>query len=91
MQAPSDDMHSQSFEDTPESEPAFFPRYTDEELLSMYEDLLEIPLAQQPVEVAKRSAEDRDTQAMIEVRERVRVHERLLNFKKMESSTLQTL
>lgn len=70
MQAPSDDMHSQSFEDTPESEPAFFPRYTDEELLSMYEDLLEIPLAQQPVEVAKRSAEDRDTQAMIEVRER---------------------
>ncbi|KAG1844581.1 hypothetical protein C8R48DRAFT_780234 [Suillus tomentosus] len=76
MQAPSDVMHSQSFEDTPESEPAFFPCYTDEELLSMYEDLLEIPLAQQPVEVAKRCEEDRDTQAMIEVRERVRVHMR---------------
>ncbi|KAG1807843.1 uncharacterized protein BJ212DRAFT_1385770 [Suillus subaureus] len=75
-QVPLDVLHSQSLEATPGSEAALFPRYTDEELLSMYEDLLEIPLAQQPVEVVKPSEEDRDTQAMIEVRQRVHVYMR---------------
>jgi hypothetical protein len=37
----------------------------------MYEDLLEIPLTQQPVEVMKPSEEGRDMQAMIELRQRV--------------------
>jgi hypothetical protein len=37
----------------------------------MYKGLQEIPLAQQPVEVAKSSEEGEDTQDMIEVRQRV--------------------
>ncbi|KAG1733492.1 hypothetical protein EDB19DRAFT_1730423 [Suillus lakei] len=72
IQVPLDIMDSQSRQPTG-SEVALSPRYTDEELFSMYENLLEIPLAQQPVEVTKPAEEDRDTQAMIELRQRVRV------------------
>jgi hypothetical protein len=43
----------------------------------MYEDLLEIPLTQQPVEVTKSSEEGKDTQAMIEVRQQVCAYVRL--------------
>ncbi|KAG2159072.1 uncharacterized protein EDB93DRAFT_442115 [Suillus bovinus] len=50
--------------------------YTDEELSSMYEDLLEIPRTQKCVEVRKLSEEDRDTPAIIEVRERVQIYVR---------------
>ncbi|KAG2068355.1 hypothetical protein BDR04DRAFT_1158025 [Suillus decipiens] len=69
IRVPSDVLDSQSLEATLLSEAT--PRYTDEELLSVYEDLLEVPLAQQPVEVAKLSEEDEDTPAMIEVRQQV--------------------
>jgi hypothetical protein len=70
-QVPLDVLHPQSLEATPDSEAVLLPRYTDEELFSMYEDLLEIPLTQQPVEVTKSSEEGKDTQAMIEVRQQV--------------------
>ncbi|KAG2138975.1 hypothetical protein DEU56DRAFT_980376 [Suillus clintonianus] len=72
IQVPLDATDSQSLE-TPGSEAAPFPRYTDEELFSMYEDLLDTTLAQQPVEVTESSVENRDTPAMIEVRQRVRI------------------
>ncbi|KAG1777919.1 hypothetical protein EV702DRAFT_1098460 [Suillus placidus] len=75
-QVPLDVMHSQSLDATPGSDAAPFPRYSDEELSSIYEDLLEIPLAQQPVEVTRPSEEDRDTQALTEVRQRVCVYMR---------------
>ncbi|KAG2137882.1 uncharacterized protein EDB93DRAFT_1166539 [Suillus bovinus] len=71
MQVPSDVMEA-----TPESEVALSLRYTDEELSSMYEDLLEVPLTQKSVEVTKPSEEDIDTPAMIEVRERIQVYMR---------------
>lgn len=66
-----DVMHSQSSEAASEPEEALFPRYTDEELLSMYQGLQETPLAQQPVEVTKPSVENEDTEDMIEARQRV--------------------
>ncbi|KAG1895520.1 uncharacterized protein F5891DRAFT_1057857 [Suillus fuscotomentosus] len=83
-QAPSDVMQSQSLEATPESEAALSPRYTDEELFSVYEDL--IRLTQQPVEVAKRSKEDGETQAMVEMRERVCVYMRDGDLESAEST-----
>ncbi|KAG1854555.1 hypothetical protein F4604DRAFT_1801661 [Suillus subluteus] len=74
-QVPLDDLRSQSLEATPESEAALFPRYTDEELLSMYEDLLETPLASTTCRGHESPLrKDRDTQAMIEVRQRVHVY-----------------
>lgn len=66
-----DVMHSQSSEAASGPEEALFPRYTDEELLSMYQGLQETPLAQQPVEVTKPAVENEDTEDMIEVRQRV--------------------
>ncbi|KAG0702119.1 hypothetical protein DFH29DRAFT_923077 [Suillus ampliporus] len=60
-------------EESSGSESVPFPPYTDDELFSFYEDLLETASAQQPVEAMEPSEGDGDTQAMMEVRQRVRV------------------
>ncbi|KAG1744630.1 uncharacterized protein EDB91DRAFT_1335598 [Suillus paluster] len=70
---PLDAIDSQSLEASPGPESAAFPRYTDEELFSFYEDLLETAPTQQPVEATEPSEGDGDTQAIIEMRQRVRI------------------